>query len=243
MSYIEIDLHYDWWEPVYEDFLQILDAAGVSAESNDIHFSGFWSQGDGASFTGNFYLRDVDGDKLRELLPEYHHYYVANPLEELAKEHAKILGKIGRNGLRYSHSNTMVIADYSSDESYCDEHTDKFEGDEDRLLQIFRNLADYLYSQLRTEYEFHLAYQTCAMWDGYTVEVYALKQELQQLRESIIDSLPSAEVQVKALGDRMDHLEDEIELLESKIDQLEDQFHYWKDGKSMTIQEFRNENF
>ena len=243
MSYIEIDLWDDWYSSTYAWFLEVLDAAGVSATADDISFSGFHSQGDGASFTGNFYLNEVDGDRLKELLPEHHHHYIANPLVELAKEHPKIQGKIGRNGLRYSHSNTMTIADYSSEESYCDEQTEKFEGDEERLLQIFRNLADYLYSQLRDEYEYQLADRTCCLWYDAKSDLAHAEAELQELRESLLESLPSAEVQVKALGDQMNRLESEIEQLETKIDQLADQFCFWKDGKSLSIEEFYNENF
>ena len=39
MSYIEIHLWDDWYSSTYEDFLQILEAAGVSAEFKDISFS------------------------------------------------------------------------------------------------------------------------------------------------------------------------------------------------------------
>lgn len=243
MSYIEIHLWDDWWEFVIDDFLVVLAAAGVSAEAKDINFTGFHSQGDGASFTGNFYLNKVDGDKLKEMLPEHHHYYIVEPLVELAKEHPKIQGRIGRIGRHYSHSNTMTIDEYSSDEGYCDEFTEKFEGDEDRLLQIFRNLADYLYSQLEDEYEYQIAWQTVYLWDDEKSDLAHAEEELKELKDSCRESLPSAEVQVKALDDQISHLESSIELGQSRIDQLSDQFHYWKDGKSLTIEEFRNEYF
>ena len=243
MSYIEIGLAHEWWDSVYEDFLQILDAAGVSATVDDLQFSGFHSQGDGASFTGDFHLNEVDGDRLKEMLPEHHHHYIVNPLVELAKEHAKIQGRIGRNGLRYSYSYTMEIANYSSDENWCDEHTEKFEGDEERLLQVFRNLADYLYSQLEEEYNFQMAEETCYLWNGAKSDLAHAEEELRELRDSLQESLPSSEVQVKALHDQIDRLESTIEREQSRIDQLADLFHYRRDGKSLTIQEFYDEYF
>ena len=44
-----IDSH-NWWDPIIEGFTEEIEAIGMT----DIHcaFSGFYSQGDGASFTG-----------------------------------------------------------------------------------------------------------------------------------------------------------------------------------------------
>jgi hypothetical protein len=46
---INVD-HYDWYESVYESFIERMERQGITAD--EIHFSGFWSQGDGASFNG-----------------------------------------------------------------------------------------------------------------------------------------------------------------------------------------------
>ena len=42
--------YFDWWEGVYESF--IYDMSGKGIHVSDMRFSGFCSQGDGASFTG-----------------------------------------------------------------------------------------------------------------------------------------------------------------------------------------------
>lgn len=47
--YREGALDYEWWEFIYEDWKTWLENSGF--ESPEINFSGFWSQGDGASFT------------------------------------------------------------------------------------------------------------------------------------------------------------------------------------------------
>jgi hypothetical protein len=46
--------HIDWWESAYYNFREDMKVKHI--EVDDIRFSGFWSQGDGASFTG--YIRD-----------------------------------------------------------------------------------------------------------------------------------------------------------------------------------------
>ena len=243
MSYIEIDLDYEWWDSTYDWFLGVLDAAGVSADVKDISFSGFWSQGDGAQFLGNFYLNKVDHQRLKELLPEEYEY-LADDLQELATKHPEIQGKITRCGSGfYCHSNTMQIGEYSSTYSYCDEYTEMFEADGGALETIFRSLADMLYSQLEDEYNFQIVYRVCTLWDDAKSDLEYAEKELQELRESLMESLPSAEVQVKAIGDQMDRLESTIEREQSRIEQLADQYCYWKDGKPMSIEEFYNEYF
>jgi len=47
-------LDYDWYEYVYENFKTDCNAVGVIV--HDIQFSGFWSQGDGATFSGRVYV-------------------------------------------------------------------------------------------------------------------------------------------------------------------------------------------
>ena len=45
----EINAYDGWWEPIYEGLHDRAEQAGF--EVQDIYFSGFWSQGDGAMFT------------------------------------------------------------------------------------------------------------------------------------------------------------------------------------------------
>lgn len=46
----------EWWEPVLEGFTEELKELGF--QDIDIHFSGFWSQGDGASFTARLDFKE-----------------------------------------------------------------------------------------------------------------------------------------------------------------------------------------
>ena len=45
----DINTHFDWYEPIYEGFKEQAEEVGFQVE--DMFFSGFWSQGDGAMFT------------------------------------------------------------------------------------------------------------------------------------------------------------------------------------------------
>ena len=48
--YADSTTDYDWHEPIIEGFKEDMSELGV--EVDDVEFTGFWSQGDGASFTG-----------------------------------------------------------------------------------------------------------------------------------------------------------------------------------------------
>lgn len=50
---INVEDDFPWYECVFEDFHAEMSTCGVEVE--DILFSGFWSQGDGACFSGNVY--------------------------------------------------------------------------------------------------------------------------------------------------------------------------------------------
>jgi hypothetical protein len=64
---------YYWWETVMEDWVDRLSAVGISTSLEQMHFSGFGSQGDGACFTGSINLKE---------------FLEAHP--DLKKEHAKL---------------------------------------------------------------------------------------------------------------------------------------------------------
>lgn len=49
-KYRDINIEDDWWDQTYDDFTRQM--ANKHIVVNDIRFKGFWSQGDGASFTG-----------------------------------------------------------------------------------------------------------------------------------------------------------------------------------------------
>ena len=64
---------YYWWESVEEYWVEKLEALGIHTSLEQMHFSGFHSQGDGACFTGSIDLKE---------------FLEAHP--DLKKEHAKL---------------------------------------------------------------------------------------------------------------------------------------------------------
>ena len=239
MSYIEISPHDGWYEDIIVDFCDnICPHLGLDVSYKDVEFTGFWSQGDGASFTGNFFLRDINLTDLKASVPtEVELHQLAAELQVLAEAHPNIEGHIDRFPSLYSHSNTMGTG-YWSSESHYNEETEAFAPYEDQLLHTFRQLADWLYSRLNETYDFYLADATAQAWSDAIEERTSLQDELEQLKADVVTNPPQSKIQSDALTTAIAALEVEIETLTSKIDQLSDQFHYWPKEGPMGIEQF-----
>lgn len=245
MKHIDIQPYDQWHEHVIEDFCDnICPHFGLDVNYSDVQFSGFWSQGDGASFTGDFSLYDVSSAELKASLPtEVELHQLVDRLYVFAEDHPTIEGTITRLSSRYSHSNTMFIGEFTSDLGYCTVEADDFLPYQDEVLQIFRELADWLYSRLSDEYDYQLADATASQWAEAIEERKALQVDLDQLQADVAANPPQSKIQAAALTVAIYQLEVEIESLTSKIDQLSDQFSYWpKDGGPYNIGQFY-ENF
>lgn len=242
MSYINVEQHHGWYEDTIVDVCEnILPHFGLTVSYKDVEFTGFWSQGDGASFAGSFRFSDVNPSELKSACPtEVELHELAAELQVLADDHPNIEGKVIKLSSRYSHSHTMSIGVYSTpDGDYCNEETEAFEKSEDSLLRIFRNLADWLYSRLNSEYDFHLADATASQWSEAIEERKDLQADLDQLQADVAANPPQSKIQFAALLTAIAALEVEIETLTSKINQLSGQFHYWpKEDGPLTIEQF-----
>ena len=247
MKHIDVHLYDQWYEYTLEDFCDnVAPHFGLDINLKNIQFSGFWSQGDGASFTGSFSLSSVDPEGLKAACPtEVELHQLIDRLHVFAEDHPSIEGKITRLSSSYSHSNTMIIGEYSSDMGYCNEEAENFAAAdaETTLLSIFRQLADWLYKRLNSEYDFQLADETARQWAEAIEERTAAQADLTQLQVDIALNPPQSKIQTAALTSAIAALEVEIEILTSKIDQLADQFHYWPKDGPLTIEQFYENNF
>lgn len=149
-------------ESVIEDAADIADILGIDLRQRRvrlkdgshryepaIQWSGFWSQGDGASFTGTYRYAKGASSKIRAYAPndtELHR--IADALQALQKPlFYGVFARISVSG-RYSHSHTMRA------ECECNGSDDIPDGE---FLQCFRDFADWIYGQLKTEFEYQNA--------------------------------------------------------------------------------------
>ena len=163
----EWNIHDDWFDCVYETYSTFLAMIGADCELTpgktiagrttwkpSICFSGFGSQGDGASFDCNYSYKSgavkaiasefggEDGEKFKA----YAKRLIA------AQKRVFYSAEIGiRRQGRYYHSNTMYSSEFNLLDSYSQETYSRTESD---ILEIFRDIADSLYRDLEKEYEY-----------------------------------------------------------------------------------------
>lgn len=142
-------LSHEWYDSTKEDFHHILNLIGFS--NVDSKFSGFCSQGDGASFSAMYgYQRDCKTNvKIHAPQDNELHEIVGGIVKIMRRYFYRLECEIYTRG-QYCHSNTMYFSWEMSDNSECYLTSE----DEDVLEQLFRDLADWYYSRLNKEYDY-----------------------------------------------------------------------------------------
>lgn len=135
----DINVDYEGWHDwLIDDFKTDLESKGYS--NIEVFYSGFWSQGDGASFTAN-----VDIEKWIQMQKGDY----KNLLRDL-KNGACPNIVIKKQG-NYEHSNTMYID--SETGGVDDDALDEFTKLETDVLEYSKGLADKFYKNLESAYE------------------------------------------------------------------------------------------
>lgn len=99
---------HEWWDYIYDQAKQDGEAKGF--EINDIRFTGFWSQGDGAYWTGRVNLQDFVEANLDERSAWYGEDVILLAL--LNEGWIDRWIHIGNRNYRYSHSTGMQLEEY-----------------------------------------------------------------------------------------------------------------------------------
>ncbi len=161
--YRESCLDYEWYDFVYEDFQTICGILGVTLRTSPVRlygggtrdkphlwWTGFWSQGDGASFEGSYSHARGAARAIRAHAPKDEELHgIADSLQAVQRRNFwQIHASIRQSG-RYHHEYTMAV-EVERDSPTWQPPTDDAE---DTVTEAMRDLARWLYRQLRTEYE------------------------------------------------------------------------------------------
>ena len=175
-KYRDINTDHDWWQYTYEDWTERLIEKGI--DPDDFAFSGFWSQGDGASFCGRINMAQfLKAHDLENKYPAATFFALGN----------EISGKLVRKGNHYSHEHTVSLTMYDDVLNVFDEDDIRAhvyeamaqeyahgESDlEETIIEICRGYMKKLYRELEEEYE-HLSSDQ-AVWE--TIEANELHLE------------------------------------------------------------------
>ena len=136
---------------VIEDLKQCASIMGIEVDKT--YWSGFWSQGDGASFTGSYrYAKGGVKAIKAHASQDKELHRIAQALQDAQRVNFYRLQSSISAGGYYSHSGTMVADTEDTESRYRD-----IGAAEDDLLQAFRDLADWFYTQLESAYEWENA--------------------------------------------------------------------------------------
>lgn len=222
---IEIQVPDCWADHVIEYFCDSLYMLGIDIDKDkDVRYSGFYIQGDGASFKGIVNFSNCNLGQFEKCFPtDEVMLELAERWEAVASQLQEVELKLGFNCHRYCHDNTMTIGEwYAEDDEWV-----KIENLEDEVMSILRGFARQLYLQLRDEYEYQLAYETATMYDELAAECKTLQEQILELN-SVTEVPAVVAIHLEELQANRHEL---LEILSAQMDQLEEQFHYWEDRK------------
>lgn len=141
-------LEHGWWEYTYDDAKEIGEILGFTID--EIYFSGFCQQGDGASFRGHYQYAAGWREKLAGHCPkESAVFAIGEALQAIQRRRLySLTATIGAGGSRYSHEGTMSAAAETAD------GRDVSADDEAAILECARDFARWIYAQLEREHDY-----------------------------------------------------------------------------------------
>jgi len=118
-----------------------------------IYYSGFSSQGDGACFEGDYSYAKGAAKAIRKHAPDDTKLHrIADELQKLQRQYFYRIEARMRHRGHYSHSGCMSV-DVSLKDTYgYDEPANA-----DDIKQCMRDFADWIYSQLESEYKYRMS--------------------------------------------------------------------------------------
>lgn len=151
------------WEYVYEDAVRVARLIGISIDHQpvrlmgggtrykpSIYFSGFSSQGDGASFIGSYSYAPGGLKHVKAYAPQdLELHRIAKGLQDIQRKFFyKLAAKITTRG-SYCHSACMHVSVEHLDDPYRDVGEA-----EDEVQTLLRDFADWIYARLEEEYKY-----------------------------------------------------------------------------------------
>lgn len=137
----------DWFDCTIYCFKEVGSKVGIDIDN--IYFSGFASQGDGACFTGNYSYKK---GALKTVKTEYPNWLklheIVQDLQNLQRRYCYQLNASVSHHGRYYHENcAYVTTDHNND-------YDISEDTQDEMTSILRDFMRLIYSTLEKEYDY-----------------------------------------------------------------------------------------
>ena len=155
-----INVEFDWWDDEYDYFIGQMEAIGLSVDAGDIKFTGFYSQGDGASFEGR-----IHNSNLRLFMEQHkiaEQYEATYNMAKLGQVDIRLVRSLSH----YCHEYTINLdiedqGTYGGDsirEAVFDAAYEVYQQElpkfEEEVLKICRNYMSSLYGELRNQFDY-----------------------------------------------------------------------------------------
>lgn len=228
-----------WSESVIDDAKEI--GAIIGFDIDDVYFSGFWSQGDGACFTGNLYYAKGASKRIREYAPQDTELHdIADRWTALQRANFySISGRVTHRG-HYSHSGCTSF-DFEDARHYYGWTNSGF--DEDEAIQIARDFMDWIYARLETEYEYAQAWELARAWSDLADELKEARQDARELLAAMRAERKSGRTAAAAICDalraQLATMSAAYSRQKAERQAIEENFHYLDDSRKFwTVAEF-----
>ena len=147
-NYREGNLEYNWWEWVYEDAKAIGALMGIDIDK--IYFSGFWSQGDGACFEGDYSYAKGSVKAIKAYAPlDKELHQIALDLSKVQRPAFYKLSATVKQQGHYMHELCTDITVYDGTSDFCYATDDQEEG----VKEALRSFMQWIYSSLEKEHD------------------------------------------------------------------------------------------
>lgn len=134
-------------------------AAKFGLSIDNFYYSGFYSQGDGASFTGEYRYKTGGLMAVKDQWPSSHALHsIVESLQKLQASYFYRLSCTLYQRGHYYHENTMYLGGFEIGDTSPSYDTSEIETD---LLECLRSFAQWTYSLLESEYDYRTSDEAC----------------------------------------------------------------------------------
>jgi|26BtaG_2_1085354.scaffolds.fasta_scaffold36361_1 hypothetical protein len=160
----------DWYWCTIENIKEALERIGFSKVN--INFSGFWSQGDGAHFTGNYVYKKGALASIKKEYPEWEELHqLAERLQRLSQQDFySITFKVSHSG-HYQHENCTVF-DFEDSRNTYGWVSENFT--ESLWIIACKEFMKHIYKILENEYDYQSSWDNIKgcpeQWDHLEIE-------------------------------------------------------------------------
>lgn len=158
-----------WYDSTFEDVQEVFKLLGVIVSTSeqhfvradrtvghvtvpDIYFSGFYQQGDGASYAGSYEYAQDSLKAVQGYAPQDTELHrIASELDRLNAAHGLLRATIPRGRGTARHSCAMSFEVYTSDGGSAGDRV------AEALAELLRDLANWVYKQLKADFEYQMS--------------------------------------------------------------------------------------